>query len=55
MHVEAAGKDDENVFILLAWRQQQFAFAKIAPIAILQQFLHIIGTHALEQLESLEQ
>jgi hypothetical protein len=43
------------MFVFFTWREQQVAFAYVAAVAILQQILHVIGTHAAEQLESFEQ
>ena len=43
MNIEFTGQYDVNILIVLAWRQQEFAWRQIAAIAFLQQVLNVIA------------
>ena len=55
MNIQTTRQNNEHIFVLRTWREQQFARCKVAAIATLQQILYVIGQNAFEQREAIEQ
>ncbi len=55
VHVQASGEHDEHILVSRTRRQQQFAAGQVAAVTALQLVLHVLGAHALEQFQGLQQ
>ena len=55
MDIETSRQNNEDVMVVVAWRQQKLAFCDVPTIASSKERLYVVQRYALEQFKAVEE